>query len=146
MTKTETSKPIAIGSEAITFFTDALAAAVRSDPFTRSFYLYIMNTPVSNKQELLELIHAHKQEIHNYGVKQLGIFGSFVRDEVKQSSDIDFLVEFYPDKKNFDNFMELAFFLQNLLGRKVEIVTPQSLSKYIGPYILKEVEYVSFAA
>lgn len=42
--------------------------------------------------------------------------------------------------------MELAFYLQNLLGRKVEIVTPQSLSKYIGPYILKEVEYVTLAA
>jgi uncharacterized protein len=106
----------------------------------------MMNAPVSNKQELLQLIHAHEQQIHNYGVKQLGIFGSFVRDEVKQSSDIDFLIEFYPEKKNFDNFIELAFYLQDLLGRKVEIVTPQSLSKYIGPYILKEVEYVPFAA
>ena len=105
-----------------------------------------MNAPVSNKQELLHLIHAHEQQIQNYGVKQLGIFGSFVRDEVKQSSDVDFLIEFYPEKKNFDNFIELAFYLQDLLGRKVEIVTPQSLSKYIGPYILKEVEYVSFAA
>jgi predicted nucleotidyltransferase len=106
----------------------------------------MMNAPVSNKQELLKTIHAHERQIHSYGVKQLGIFGSFVRDEVKQGSDVDFLIDFYPEKKNFDNFIELAFYLQNLLGRKVEIVTPQSLSKYIGPHILKEVEYVPFAA
>jgi predicted nucleotidyltransferase len=105
-----------------------------------------MNTPVNNKQELIEALRANQKKILSYGVKQIGIFGSFVRDEVKQSSDIDFLVEFHPERKNFDNFMELAFYLQSLLGRKVEIVTPQSLSKYIGPYILKEVEYVSIAA
>jgi predicted nucleotidyltransferase len=39
--------------------------------------------------------------------------------------------------------MDLSFFLEDLLGRKVELVTPQSLSKFIGPYILKEVQDVS---
>ena len=102
--------------------------------------------PVNTKAELIEKIQSHQEQIRCYGVKQLGVFGSFVRDEAVESSDIDFLIEFHPEQKNFDNFMELAFFLQNLLGRKVEMVTPQSLSKYIGPYILKEVEYVTLAA
>lgn len=105
-----------------------------------------MNTPVKTKEELIQKIIEGRQQIKSYGVKQLGIFGSFVRNQAKENSDIDFFIEFYPEQKSFDNFMELAFFLQNLLGRKVEIVTPQSLSKYIGPYILKEVEYVPLAA
>ena len=105
-----------------------------------------MNSPVNTKRELIQKILDDRLQISSYGVKSLGIFGSFVRNEAKESSDIDFLIEFYPEKKNFDNFMDLAFFLQNLLGRKVEIVTLQSLSKYIGPYILKEVEYVPLAA
>lgn len=71
------------------------------------------------------------------------MFGSFVRNTANTNSDIDLLVEFEPDKKSYDNFMELAFYLEDLLGRNVELVTSQSLSKYIGPHILKEVENVS---
>lgn len=99
-----------------------------------------------NKQELLNLISKHSREILKYGVKKIGIFGSFARNEATEKSDIDFFVEFYPEKKNFDNFMELAFLLQDLTGKKIEIVTPQSLSKYFGKTILKEVEYVPLAA
>ncbi|MCB0397583.1 MAG: nucleotidyltransferase family protein [Flavobacteriales bacterium] len=105
-----------------------------------------MNSAVHNKEELLVRILSARDRILSYGVKHLGIFGSFVRNQAHAGSDIDFLVEFYPEHKNFDTFIDLAFFLEQLLGRKVEIVTPQSLSKYIGPRILKEVEYVSLAA
>jgi len=109
-------------------------------------YLYIVNQIIHTKQELIQQILLNQLQIRNFGVKKLGIFGSFVRNEVQENSDIDFLIEFYPEQKSFDNFMDLSFYLQNLFKRKVEIVTPQSLSKYIGPYILKEVEYVPFAA
>jgi predicted nucleotidyltransferase len=105
-----------------------------------------MEKVVNTKSELITLLLNNQKYIKNYGVKKLGFFGSFVRDEAKLTSDVDFFIEFYPEQKSFDNFMDLAFFLQDLLGRKVEIVTPQSLSKYIGSSILKEVEYVSFAA
>ena len=81
----------------------------------------------------------------NYGVKQIGLFGSFVRDEGKADSDVDFLVDFEKEKKTLKNFMGLAFFLEDLFQRKVEVVTPQGLSPYIGPYILKAVEYVPLA-
>jgi predicted nucleotidyltransferase len=51
-------------------------------------------------------------------------------------------MDFEKDKTTFKNFMGLAFFLEDLFQRKVEVVTPQGLSPYIGPYILKTVEYV----
>ena len=105
-----------------------------------------MQSPVQNKKELIERILASQQRIRSYGVQRLGIFGSFVRDEAKENSDVDFFVEFYPEKKSFDSFMDLAFYLEELTGRKIEIVTPQSLNKYIGKYITQEVEYVSLAA
>ena len=96
-----------------------------------------------NKTGLLEGLKGHSQEIRSYGVKSVGLFGSFVRNTATERSDIDLLVEFEPRQKTYDNFMELSFFLENLFGRKIEIVTPQSLNKYIGPHILNEVEYVS---
>lgn len=105
-----------------------------------------MNSPVQNKQTLLSLILNNKEKISSYGVDKLGIFGSFVRNEANETSDVDFYVEFISGKKTFDNFMDLAFFLGELTGRKIELITPQSLSPYIGTHILKEVEYVSLAA
>jgi hypothetical protein len=61
-------------------------------------------------------------------------------------SDIDILVEFMPEKHTFDNFMEVAFLLEELLGRKVELVTTEALSPHIGPHILREVARVPIAA
>jgi hypothetical protein len=63
--------------------------------------------------------------------------------EQQVGSDVDILVEFDPQRKSFDNFMDLAFYLDDLLGRKVDLVTTESLSPYIGPHILHEVEYAS---
>jgi uncharacterized protein len=105
-----------------------------------------MQLPVQNKKELIERILASQQQIRSHGVQRLGIFGSFVRDEAKESSDVDFFIDFDIEYKTLKNFLGLADMLEELTGRKIEIVTPQSLSKYIGPYILKEVEYVPFAA
>ena len=79
-------------------------------------------------------------------MRRLGLFGSFVREEPRSESDVDVLVEFEPGRKTFDAFMQLAFFLETLFGRRVELVTSESLSPYIGPHILREMEYVSFDA
>jgi hypothetical protein len=62
------------------------------------------------------------------------------------TSDIDLLIEFDAPAKTFDNFMALSFFLEDLFDQKVEIVTKESLSPYIGPHILNEIEYVTIAA
>ena len=102
-----------------------------------------MQTTVFNKASLIQQLTGHSGEIRNFGVKQLGFFGSFAKDtNIDTNSDVDFLVDFEPGKKTYDNFMELSFYLEDLLGRKIELITPQSLSKYIGPHILKEVENV----
>ena len=97
---------------------------------------------VNSKQDIFDSIAGSHAVLRDYGVKSIGLFGSFVKNIPTENSDVDLLVDFLPDKKSFDNFMDLAYFLEDLFGRKVEIVTPQSLSKYIGPHILKEVENV----
>jgi predicted nucleotidyltransferase len=61
-------------------------------------------------------------------------------------SDIDILVEFTPEKHTFDNFMEVAFLLEEILGRKVELIATEALSPRIGPHILREVKHVPIAA
>lgn len=98
---------------------------------------------LNTKQDLLAALSNNRETIKSYGVSSLGIFGSFSRGSFNDASDVDLLVNFSPEKKSFDNFMDLSFFLEDLLGRKVEIVTPQSLSKFIAPHILKEVQNVS---
>lgn len=95
------------------------------------------------KQDLLAALSANREAIKSYGVNSLGFFGSFSKGTVNDQSDVDLLVDFVPKKKSFDNLMDLSFFLEDLFGRKVEIVTPQSLSKFIGPHILKEVQHVN---
>ena len=99
-----------------------------------------------SRESILSLIEEHENKIRAMGVKRLGLFGSFARGEQSADSDIDVLVEFEQDKKTFDNFMQLSFFLEDLLQRRVELVTPESISPYIRPTIMKEVEYVTLAA
>ncbi len=101
----------------------------------------------TNAKELIfKRILDEKKQLAFYGVKNIGIFGSFVRGDQTPLSDIDILVEFAPEKHTFDNFMEVAFLLERILGRKVELITPEALSPHIGPHILREVERVPIAA
>jgi len=105
-----------------------------------------MIEPVKTKSDLFARIHSNEAIIRSLGVDRLGIFGSFVRDSATDKSDVDFFIHFLPQEKSFKNFMKLAAILEDITGRKIELITPQSLSKHIGPHILKEVEYVPFAA
>lgn len=79
-------------------------------------------------------------------MRRCGIFGSFLRGQQQPESDVDVFVEFDPQRKTFDNFMGLVFFLEELFGREVDLLTPESFSPYLGPSILREVEYVSLSA
>jgi len=97
---------------------------------------------IKNKKEILALIKNNQKNIESFGVRQLGLFGSFVKGKQNSKSDIDLLVEFYPEKKNFDNLVHLSFLLETLLKRHIELVTPESLSPYIRSNIINEVEYV----
>ncbi len=101
---------------------------------------------VTDKNGIFSALKTNSAQLGLYGVRRIGLFGSFVRGDEREESDIDLLVEFEQGCKTFDNFMSLAFFLEDLLGRKVEVVTRESLSPYLGPRILDEVEYVTVAA
>ena len=100
--------------------------------------------PVQTKAQVLSLLQEHQHDLHRFGVSRCGIFGSFVRDSaIHDRSDVDILVAFEPDQKTFDNFIHLSFFLEDLFGRAVDLITIESLSPYIGSHILDEVEYIS---
>lgn len=105
-----------------------------------------MTKKANAKSLIFHRILSEKKQLAFYGVKNIGLFGSFVRGDQTPLSDIDILVEFLPEKHTFDNFMEVAFLLEKILERKVELITPEALSPYIGPHILKEVERVPIAA
>ncbi|MGA1842080.1 MAG: nucleotidyltransferase family protein [bacterium] len=90
--------------------------------------------------EIVKILKEHTDILKNYKVKRIGLFGSFTRGEQREDSDIDFLVEF--EMPSFDNFMDLVFYLEDLFGRKVELITSGSLSPYIQPYIEKEVKWL----
>lgn len=101
-----------------------------------------MSTEAGTKQDVFRRLREHGEEIRALGVERLGLFGSFVRDQQRPDSDVDLLVRFKPEKKSFDNFMELASLLEEVLRRRVELVTTEGLSPYIGPRILEEAQDV----
>ncbi len=97
---------------------------------------------MTNKEYILSEMKQQKRELQNLGIVRIGLFGSYVREEQSEKSDIDILIEFEPEKENFDNYMSVYDILENLFrNEKIEIVTKNGLSPYIGPQILKEVIY-----
>jgi predicted nucleotidyltransferase len=104
-----------------------------------------MGELVTIKEEVLNRLRQNGVYLQTLGVKRIGLFGSFARGEQQDAGDIDLLVEFEKEKKTFDNFMARSFYLETLFLRRVELITPESLSPYIGPNILKEVEYAQIA-
>jgi len=94
-----------------------------------------------NKKIIMKSLQDNPDEIKSYGIRRIGVFGSFIRSSQDEKSDVDILVEFYPGKKSFDNYMELKFFLEKLLRRKVDLVIKDTVKPAIKPYILGEVLY-----
>ena len=101
-----------------------------------------MTNRLLTKDTIVAGLRKSRRQLLSYGVRSIGLFGSFARGQARPESDVDLLVEFDPDKKTFDNFIDTCFLLEELFGRKVELVTKESLSIYISPYILREVQYV----
>jgi predicted nucleotidyltransferase len=97
---------------------------------------------MTNFEEIREVIQKHKNELREqYGLKEIGIFGSYVRGEQKEESDLDILVEL-ERPVGFVRFLKLEKALTQLLGLPVEIVTKKALKPHIGKRILQEVKYV----
>ncbi len=92
--------------------------------------------------DILNFLTQHKVELRRYNIKRIGLFGSYARNNASENSDIDFLVEYQQGKKSLNNFLELIDFLEMSFHKDVELVTKESVSKYIFPYIEKEIQYV----
>ena len=93
-------------------------------------------------REIQKILLNHKQELREkYGVKEIGIFGSYIREENRKNSDIDILVEI-EKPMGFFKFIRLERYLSELLRVKVDLVTKNALKPHIGQRILAEVIYV----
>lgn len=94
---------------------------------------------------ILTKLEENKATIKKYGVKKIGLFGSYLRNEQKSTSDIDILVEFEKGKITFDNYMDLKFLLEDLFKRKVDLVMEDAIKPDLKPYILGSVKYAASA-
>jgi len=94
-------------------------------------------------QNILKKIEENIRKIKTYGVKKIGLFGSYIRNEQNAESDIDILVEFEEEKKTFDNYMDLKFLLEDLFNRKVDLVVTEAIKPDLKPYILEKVKYAT---
>lgn len=92
--------------------------------------------------DAISTLKEHEKLIRQkFGVKRIGIFGSFARGEEKEDSDLDVLVVFEEGQKTFDNYMDLKFYLEDLFGREVDLVTERALKPQLKDIIMKEVVY-----
>lgn len=95
------------------------------------------------RDQILTKLKAKKTEFLKYGISNIGLFGSYVRNQQTPKSDIDLLIDFVPGKESFDNLIAAYDLFENIFqGEKIEVITKNGLSKYIGPKILQNVVYI----
>lgn len=89
------------------------------------------------REDILNFLSNNKKSLKKYGVKNIALFGSYLKGTATKDSDIDFLVEFKKSKKNFDNYMDLKFFLEDNLNHKVDLVIKENVKKEIKEEIYR---------
>jgi len=95
---------------------------------------------MNNANAILAKIETNINRIKSFGVKKIGLFGSFARGEQTSTSDIDILVEFDQDFKTFDNYMDLKFYLEDLFNYKVDLVIAEAIKPDLKPNITGSVQ------
>jgi uncharacterized protein len=96
-----------------------------------------------NRDQVLTALRRHQQEIEQrFAIKHLSVFGSAARDELREDSDVDVLVEF-KGKATFDGYMDLKFYLETLLGRNVDLVTQDAVKPRMRSMIEQEAIHVT---
>ena len=96
---------------------------------------------MKNIEDIMKVIQLHKEDLRReYGVTEIGIFGSYIRGEQNDNSDVDILIEL-EKPIGFVRFMQLVKNISDLLGIKVDLVTKKALKPFIGRKILQEVQY-----
>ncbi len=94
------------------------------------------------RDDVIRQIKANLSRLSEFRIKSLAIFGSVARDEAKPDSDVDILVEF-DGLATFDRYMELKLFLEDLLGRPVDLVTRKGIRPELAPYVEQEARRVA---
>lgn len=90
------------------------------------------------RDHILAVLTFHREEIRNrFGVKRLALFGSVARDETHLGSDVDVLVEFNKPA-TFDGYLDLKFFLEEMLENPVDLVTVKGLREELRPMVERE--------
>lgn len=96
-----------------------------------------------NGKEIIKILRQNYKAISNtYGVVSIAVFGSYAKNKQKKRSDIDIFVELKEKYKTFDNFMELKFFLEKIVGRKIDLLIKESIREELKQRIFKEAVYV----
>jgi predicted nucleotidyltransferase len=98
-----------------------------------------MVTSTTRPSTIIKTLAKNKPILTKMGVRKIGLFGSFKRGEARNKSDIDILVVM--EKPTFDTYMEVKFYLEDLFGRRVDLVMEEAIKPRLRPYILDEVEY-----
>lgn len=88
------------------------------------------------KENIMSGIRLNRDILRRYQVRSVALFGSYVRDEQTEDSDIDLLVEF--ENNTYSNFINLTYDLEDIFHKVVTVVSEADLSPYIKPYVLKE--------
>ena len=99
-----------------------------------------MNT---NSRSILDAISGHSTELKQFGIVEIGLFGSWVHGTAHRGSDIDILVSFAPGQETFSNYMDTKFFLEDLLHRHVDLVIKAGLKLLIRDRILESTRYAA---
>lgn len=89
------------------------------------------------RQATIDLLQKHRTALNDFGVTSLAVFGSVARDEARDSSDLDVLIEF-DGKVTFDRYMDLKFYLEDLFGVSVDVVTKKMLRDEIQVTVKRE--------
>jgi uncharacterized protein len=95
-----------------------------------------------NREKAIELLKLHKPLLESrFGVLQLALFGSTARNAAKPGSDVDILVSF-SGKVTSAQYFGLQFYLEDLFGCAVDLVTQKALRKELRPYVELEAVHV----
>lgn len=93
-------------------------------------------------ENVISLIKKHRPELAKFGVKSLALFGSVARGEAGPDSDVDILVEF-EGRATFDGFMDTKYYLEDILGCRVDLVVPDAIKPRMKPAIMQDLVYVA---
>ena len=108
-------------------------------------YESVMQSHQLTKERIMQLLFDHRSQLKVYSVSKIGLFGSFGRNEQNAESDIDFLVDFQPGKKTFQNYVRVLEMLEEIFHRKIDLVIIGSIKPALKHNIMESVEYATIS-